>query len=472
MTQTYTKGSNPYFEYAMLKYSQVAVIERMQKDDVLEHIKTLDFQSVVNVWELIHTHLENVNLSLNAYNYSNYTLPTTEKPISKFDFITKNSKAMGAYQSGVLVNDFSYFVDSNIIAKSKANEFSQRKYELLHKVSAFTHLDTSKRLKEQINNFIAFVDKFNTLWNTNENLRINDELTFGYWFTDSKTGMPHLTQLPYTDYVKKYWVFDTIGDLLDLCKQSTTPEIAELFNTMPETRYSGGDLKECSRQDLTNMLQEIESGNLEVNVEARKAFFEAFLTILHKLHNADFEAKLNQINAELAPHLFVPEKYIRLENRQKAVAITTTTERWLVGGGDNYYLDSNLKQPVLRVMGNHLVSPSNYIRTISFRPNLIRPPVDYEVWLINNYTILAAKNNMSYDWAVLDEKISSTTTTNKTFNYMIEVEYQTQYGKDKLPNETPPAEPYKIKKLNGSWVTHDNKPLDTAGKSEDEILQM
>ncbi len=298
MIQTYTKGSNPYFEFAMLKYSQVAVIERMQKDDVLEHIKTLDFQSVVNVWELIHTHLENVNLSLNAYNYSNYTLPTNEKPINKFDFITKNSKAMGAYQSGVLVNDFSYFVDNNIIAKSKVNEFSQRKYELLHKVSAFTHLENKAEL---------------------------------------------------------------------------------------------------------------------ASVEARKAFFEAFLTILHKLHNADFEAKINQINAELAPHLFIPEPYIRLENRSKVVKV-----------GSEQYI--------------------RWYDTVYYGP-----------WYRRR-----KKQVPNYGWRDI----------NKTFNYMIEVEYQTQYGKDKLPNEIPPATPYKIKKLNGSWVTHDNQPLDTAGKSEDKILKM
>lgn len=302
MTQTYTKGSNPYFEFAMLKYSQVAVIKRMQEDDVLEHIKTLDFQSVVNVWELIHTHLENVNLSLNAYNYSNYTLPTNEKPINKFDFITKNSKAIGAYQSGVLVNDFSYFVDSNIIAKQTANEFSQRKYELLHKVSAFTHLENKAEL---------------------------------------------------------------------------------------------------------------------ASVEARKAFFEAFLTILHKLHNADFEAKLNQINAELAPHLFIPESYIRLENRQKVITVPNGTERYIA-----------------------------YYRTERYGPWWRRRKRQVPVWA------------------------TRTRYVNRTFYFQDEVEYQTQYGKDKLPNEIPPATPYKIKKLNDSWVTHDNQPLDTAGKSEDEILQM
>ena len=346
MTQTYTKGSNPYFEYAMLKYSQVAVIERMQKDDVLEHIKTLDFQSVANVWELIHTHLENVNLSLNAYNYSNYTLPTTEKPISKFDFITKNSKAMGAYQSGVLVNDFSYFVDSNTIAKSKANEFSQRKYELLHKVSAFTHLENKAEL---------------------------------------------------------------------------------------------------------------------ASVEARKAFFEAFLTILHKLHNADFEEKLNQINAELAPHLFVPEKYIRLENRQKMVAVTTYSKRWQVGGDSYRTSHFNALNELLEpfTAGHNL---SNYTQT--------KDLVSYGFYLNQKKNILYLCIKDNNRCGIIDRLINSPTTTHKTFNYMIEVEYQTQYGKDKLPNETPPATPYKIKKLNGSWVTHDNKPLDTAGKSEDEILQM
>lgn len=301
MIQTYTKGSNPYFEYAMLKYSQVAVIERMQEDDVLEHINALDFQSVVNVWELIHTHLENVNLSLNAYNYPNYTLPTNEKPVSKFDFITKNSKKLGAYQSGIIVNDFSYFVDNNIIAKSKANEFSQRKYELLHKASAFTHLENNAEL---------------------------------------------------------------------------------------------------------------------ASIEARKLFFEAFLTILHKLYNTDFEAKLNQINAELAPHLFIPEPYIRLENRSKVISVQDGMEQYIRWYDTQYYGPWHRRR-------------SRKVPNYGWRPRYV----------------------------------------NKTFNYMIEVEYQTQYGKDKLPNETPP-QTYKIKKLDDSWVTHDNQPLDTEGKTEDEILQM
>lgn len=398
MIQTYTKGSNPYFEYAMLKYSQVAVIERMQKDDVLEHIKTLDFQSVVNVWELIHTHLENVNLSLNAYNYPNYTLPTTEKPIDKFDFITKNSKAIGAYQSGVLVNDFSYFVDSNTIAKSKANEFSQRKYELLHKVSAFTHLENKAEL---------------------------------------------------------------------------------------------------------------------ASVEARKAFFEAFLTILHKLHNADFEAKLNQINAELAPHLFVPEKYIRLENRQKVVAVQVVTETadWRYDSDKVTYNQFGFENRGVLLRKEILPYEDYYImfrHTFESRQDMFKKYNDLELFLSggdknayltgkptggseivgtkyqefwkNKDTIIYCHTYQDkylntgqvdacaiHDTATITQNVS---TTNKTFNYMIEVEYQTQYGKDKLPNETPPAEPYKIKKLNGSWVTHDNKPLDTAGKSEDEILQM
>lgn len=399
MTQTYTKGSNPYFEYAMLKYSQVAVIERMQKDDVLEHIKTLDFQSVANVWELIHTHLENVNLSLNAYNYPNYTLPTNEKPSSKFDFITKNSKAMGAYQSGVLVNDFSYFVDSNIIAKSKANEFSQRKYELLHKVSAFTHLENKAEL---------------------------------------------------------------------------------------------------------------------ASVEARKAFFEAFLTILHKLHNADFEAKINQINAELAPHLFVPEKYIRLENRQKVVAVQVVTENISWKNNSDKVVNDYWGYPIIGVLLRDRIQPGdNFVKPFEHnfenRQDLLKKYNDLELFLsggdknaylahkpLGGFEIRGTKyqefwknkdtiiychsyrddilTNVGqvdsctiYDTATITQNVS---TTNKTFNYMIEVEYQTQYGKDKLPNETPPATPYKIKKLNGSWVTHDNQPLDTAGKSEDEILQM
>lgn len=302
MTQTYTKGSNPYFEYAMLKYSQISIINLMKKDNVLEHINELEFKEVSDVWELIHSHLQNVNLSLNAYNYSNYTLPTTEKPTDKFDFITKNSKTLGAYQSGVLVNDFSYFVDSNLVAKSKANEFSQRKYEMLHKVIAFTHLENNAEL---------------------------------------------------------------------------------------------------------------------ASVEARKAFFEAFLTILHKIHNADFEAKTNQINAELAPHIFVPQKYIRLENRSKVL--------------------------------HEVVGREQYIRW-------------YDTQYYGKWYRRRSRKVPNYGW----RDIIKTT----TFNYQAEVEYETQFGKDKIPNEIPPAEPYKIQKLNGSWVTHDNQPLDTEGKSEDEILKM
>lgn len=347
MTQTYTKGSNPYFEYVSKVFSHIGVIELMQNHNILEHINSLDFQSVANVWELIHTHLENVNLSLNAYNYPNYALPTTEKPSSKFDFITKNSKAMGAYQSGVLVNDFSYFVDSNNEAKTICNDFTQRKYEMLHKVTTFTHLENKAEL---------------------------------------------------------------------------------------------------------------------ASVEARKAFFEAFLTILHKLHNAEFEVKLNQINAELAPHIFISEPYIRLENR----IYTYQKQETYQSGVEEY-------QAFVRMEEETYISHYRTERYISHHETYYtgwgwwKKKKSRPVWAERRIPVYSTRPKSIYETRT--RPVYSTITIDINVPYMIEVEYQTQYGKDKLPNETPPAEPYKIKKLNGSWVTHDNQPINTEGLSDDEFLR-
>lgn len=111
---------------------------------------------------------------------------------------------------------------------------------------------------KQINDYIAFVERLNTFWNANENLQLRDNYTLGDFYADKKGGSPALISYPYDNFVKKYWVFESIGDWFNEFKTYEAQTLKDLCSNMPETHHRDGDLKECSRQDLTYLLQELE----------------------------------------------------------------------------------------------------------------------------------------------------------------------------------------------------------------------
>ncbi len=112
---------------------------------------------------------------------------------------------------------------------------------------------------EMINDFLAFIDNFNTFAINNPTIQIDESKDLTDHFYNLTRQSPAYTSFVYESGFKRLMLYEAISFVLDDIMQSTTPELVEFFSTMPQTTHNNGDLKELSIYKMRQELQSLQA---------------------------------------------------------------------------------------------------------------------------------------------------------------------------------------------------------------------